>query len=72
MMTRHTWKEEDYVRAFARLEPDKLKRIALENPLDFLFPGRKLPSRIRRFFDSKDIKEADLPQWMKDNLREIE
>jgi hypothetical protein len=67
-MTRHTWKEEDYTRAFMKLKPDKLKQIAFENPLSFLFSAGKLPSRIKHFFNSRNIQKTDLPPWMKDNL----
>jgi len=70
LMTRHTWKEEEYVEAFTReLPAAMLERIAFRNPLNFLFPGGKLPSRIKNFFEKKGIDEADLPQWMKSNLK---
>ena len=68
LMTRHTWKENAYVEAFARLPSAMLKQIAFQNPLNFLFPGKKLPLRIKHFFKSKYISEAIFPQWMKSNL----
>lgn len=69
LMTRHTWKEADYVAPFAELPPALLKQIAWENPLNFLFPARKLPPRINNFFQSQNISQASFPQWMKSNLQ---
>ena len=67
-MTRHTWTEHEYVEAFERLPPAILDQIALQNPLGFLFPDKKLPLRIKNFFKSNNIKVATLPSWMKNNL----
>lgn len=69
LMTRHTWKEEEYVDAFRRLTPAVLQQIALENPLNFLLPGKKLPLRIKHFYESRNISEASFPEWMKNNLK---
>ena len=68
-LTRHTWTEKKYVKPFTKLLPSPiLCQIAFENPLNFLFPGKELPLRIKHFFKSKNICEANLPQWMKNNL----
>lgn len=69
LMTRHTWNESDYVDAFRALPAASLRQIAFENPLRFLFPGQKLPPRIKRFFESKNIEEDQLPEWMRTNLQ---
>ncbi len=66
-MTRHTWTLEEYVKPFiAELapEPEMLDRIAFQNPLRFLFPGRKLPQRISEFFASNGVGEDAYPPWM--------
>ncbi len=68
LMTRHTWKEKAYVEAFTKLPSAILQQIALQNPLNFLFPGKKLPLRVKHFFESKNINEAQFPEWMKNNL----
>lgn len=68
LMTRHTWNEKEYVDAFRRLAPAILQRIAFENPLKFLFPGKKLPPRIKHFYESRNISKAQFPGWMKNNL----
>lgn len=68
LMTRHTWKERDYVAAFIGLEPAILSQIAFQNPLHFLFPGKKLPPRLQHFLASKNISAGALPPWMKSNL----
>lgn len=69
LMTRHTWKEKEYVEAFMKgLTSKRFSQIAFENPLNFLFPNRKLPQRIKDFFDNNKIAEKDYPQWMKDNI----
>jgi len=68
LMTRHTWTENQYVSAFMRLREDKLQQIAFQNPLNFLFPGRRLPQRIKQFFESNNVDESSLPPWMKRTL----
>ena len=68
LMTRHTWKEDDYMKAFMKLPNVMLYKITLHNPLNFLFPGKKLPLRIKNFFEAENINEEALPQWMKNNL----
>jgi predicted TIM-barrel fold metal-dependent hydrolase len=67
-MARYSWREREYVEAFHKLPQDMLNRIAFQNPLNFLFPGKKLPQRIRKFFASNDIPTTALPEWMKNNL----
>lgn len=68
-MSRHTWKDKAYVKSLEQeLAPAVLQRIAFENPLNFLFPGRKMPLRIKRFLESRGASEADFPDWMRDNL----
>ncbi len=68
LMTRHTWTERAYVEAFLMLAPTMLQQIAFENPRNFLFSDRKLPARIKRFFESKNIKKTDLPPLIKVSL----
>ncbi len=68
LMTRHTWEERTYVEAFTKLPSEILQHIAFQNPLNFLFPDKRLPLRIKHFFASKNINKATLPQWMKNNL----
>lgn len=68
LMTRHTWEEKAYVEAFKSLPTAVLKQIAFQNPLNFLFPGKKIPPRIKHFFELKNINRAALPQWMKNNV----
>jgi len=67
--TRHTWTEGDYVRPFAKyLSAEKLRRIGFDNPINFLFPDRKLPRRIVDFYASKNVAPDKYPSWTKDNL----
>ena len=68
LMTRHTWEEKDFVNAFIALPPAILNLIALENPLDFLFRERKLPHRIKSFWDKNNISQPQYPQWVKKHL----
>lgn len=68
-MTRHTWKEKEYVDAFRQLPPESLRQIACDNPLGFLFPGKKIPPRIKHFLGSKNIEERKLPEWMRNRLQ---
>jgi predicted TIM-barrel fold metal-dependent hydrolase len=65
LMTRHTWTEGQYVRAFMKLRKECRDRVVFENPLDFLFPGRKMPGRLTRFYGSNGL---ELPQWMRGKL----
>jgi len=66
-MTRHTWTEEEYVRPFLRRLPAGLfQRLAFENPLDFLFPGRRLPARIGRFLAGRP---GFPPPWMNGHIQ---
>ncbi len=67
-MTRHTWREQDYVAPFLKLGEKKLGKIGLENPLNFLFPERKFPQRVAGFLESKGKNIKDLPSWLKSNL----
>jgi predicted TIM-barrel fold metal-dependent hydrolase len=69
LMTRHTWKEKEYVNAYRRFAPESLQQIACDNPLNFLFPGRRIPPRIKYFFRSRDIEERKLPEWMRNRLQ---
>lgn len=69
LMTRHTWKEKEYVDAFRKLAPAVLQRIAFQNPLNFLFPGKQLPLRIKRFFEARGVTGTQLPEWMKTNIK---
>lgn len=64
-MTRHTWREEDYVVPFLKLGEKNLGKIAFENPLNFLFPQRKFPGRIARFLSANGKKLGDLPDWLR-------
>ncbi|MEN7982569.1 MAG: amidohydrolase family protein [Nanoarchaeota archaeon] len=57
LMTRHTWKEKEYVKEFEMFSESK--KIMFENPLKFLFPQNKLPKRIKDFYKNKPI-----PKWM--------
>lgn len=65
-MTRHTWEEKAYVEAFTKLPPAMLQQIAFQNPLNFLFPGKKLPLRMKHFFKSNNMP---FPPWMINNLK---
>ncbi len=67
-MTRHTWKETEYVKPFLRLGEERLRRIAFENPLDFMFPARRYPERMARFLKSGGKSVSDLPKWLIANL----
>ena len=62
LMTRHAWTEAEYLAPFrAALDDSQLRRLAFENPLDFLFPGRRLPDRLKRFYAPR---AKPLPAWM--------
>jgi len=67
-MTRHTWKETEYVKPFLQLGEERLRRIAFENSLDFLFPERKYPERMARFLKANGKTVSDLPKWLIANL----
>ncbi|MBW2974682.1 amidohydrolase [Candidatus Woesearchaeota archaeon] len=47
-MTRHTWNESEFIAPF--IKSTDLRQLALINPMNFLFPGNKIPKRITRFF----------------------
>jgi uncharacterized protein len=64
-MTRHTWREKDYVEPFLKLGEKKLEKIAFANALDFLFPQRVFPERIARFLNASGKNTADLPEWLR-------
>jgi predicted TIM-barrel fold metal-dependent hydrolase len=68
-MTRHTWREADYVKPFMQLGEERMARIGQENTLDFLFPGRQYPARLARFLKSHGKSVSDLPKWLLANLR---
>lgn len=63
-MTRHTWREKDYVRAFIdNIKGTKLKGLALKNPLKFLFGGQDIPQRIQDFYrKSKVLRLPDFEE----------
>jgi predicted TIM-barrel fold metal-dependent hydrolase len=67
-MTRHTWTEQEYVQPFLRLGDERLRLIGLENPLDFLFPGRQYPERMAHFLKENGRSISDLPKWLIANL----
>jgi predicted TIM-barrel fold metal-dependent hydrolase len=68
LMTRHTWPEKKYVGKFIKgLPAQELEQVAFDNPLRFLFPGGKVPQRIKDFYTSKDVTDSP-PEWMKQNL----
>jgi uncharacterized protein len=68
-MTRHTWKETDYLKPFLQnLDDSKMQRIAVENSLNFLFPQRKFPERLGRFLKANGKSVSDLPKWLLANL----
>ncbi len=64
-MTRHTWRERDYVEPFLKLGEKKLDKIAFSNPLDFLFPQRKFPDRIAGFLNANGKEMSSLPDWLR-------
>jgi predicted TIM-barrel fold metal-dependent hydrolase len=70
-MTRHTWREIDYVTPFRQLGAERLARIGEENSLDFLFPKRRYPERMSRFLRSHGKSVSDLPKWILANLRTL-
>ena len=55
LMTRHTWREDDYIKFFLKYLNSKLQVIAFQNPLNFLFSEKKLPQRIVDFFQANNI-----------------
>jgi predicted TIM-barrel fold metal-dependent hydrolase len=68
--TRHTWKEKDYLKPFKKnLNDNALQRIGFDNPINFLFPGRKFPQRIKDFYTSKNVAPDKYPAWLKENLK---
>lgn len=68
-MTRHTWREKDYVAPFLKLGDKKLGKIAFDNSLDFLFPQRKFPERIAKFLSANGKNTADLPEWLRAQIQ---
>jgi predicted TIM-barrel fold metal-dependent hydrolase len=70
-MTRHTWREIEYVTTFRQLGAERLARIGEENSLDFLFPKRRYPERMSRFLRSHGKSVSDLPKWILANLRTL-
>ncbi len=68
-MTRHTWRETDYVKPFLQLGEERMARIGLENSLDFLFPKRQYPERMARFLKSHGKSVSDLPKWLLAGLK---
>jgi predicted TIM-barrel fold metal-dependent hydrolase len=69
IMTRHTWREIDYVSHFRKgLDEDKLQKIAVENSLNFLFPGRRFPDRVACFLKANGRSVSELPKWLLSNL----
>jgi predicted TIM-barrel fold metal-dependent hydrolase len=68
-MTRHTWREVDYVAPFRKwLDDRKLQKIAFENSLNFLFPGRTFPERIQRFLVANGKSYSELPKWLTSSI----
>lgn len=68
-MTRHYWKEKDYVAPFRKLGDKKLAKIGFDNSLDFLFPQRKFPTRIAEFLSANGKNAADLPDWLRAQIQ---
>jgi predicted TIM-barrel fold metal-dependent hydrolase len=68
LISRHTWTVKEYLDAFRNLSSDMLDRICFHNPLNFLFPGRRLPHRIRNFFDARGCEESVMPEFVRENL----
>lgn len=68
-MPRHTWTEMEYVRPFRQLGEGRLRRIAFENSLDFLFPERKYPERLANFLTANGKRVSELPQHLIANLK---
>ncbi len=67
VMIRHSWTEKEYVDKYRQLSATNLESICFKNPISFLFPGKKLPKRIKQFYQKKNVKSY--PQWIKGTIQ---